>query len=103
MQAICYDHAWPSDGELPFPDGNPQGNHSMSVSAPKHFWRVLAVFATLLFAYATVLKKLGHDWWTDENYSHGLLIPFVIGYILWTSRERFKREAPRPSLFWGGL
>ena len=54
----------------------------MSVSAPKHFWRALAVCAALLFAYATVLKKLGHDWWTDENYSHGLLIPFVIGYIL---------------------
>ena len=74
----------------------------MSVSAPKHFWRVLAVCAALLFAYATVLKKLGHDWWTDENYSHGLLIPFVIGYILWTNRERLKQAAPRPSLFWGG-
>ncbi|HXM36164.1 MAG TPA: exosortase, partial [Pyrinomonadaceae bacterium] len=74
----------------------------MSVSAPKHFWRVLAISAALLFAYATVLKKLGHDWWTDENYSHGLLIPFVIGYILWTNRERLKLEPPRPSLFWGG-
>ena len=74
----------------------------MSVSAPKHFWRVLAVCAALLFVYATVLMKLGHDWWTDENYSHGLLIPFVIGYILWTNRERLKQAPARPSLFWGG-
>jgi exosortase len=74
----------------------------MSVSAPKYFWRVLAVCASLLFAYATVLMKLGHDWWTDPNYSHGLLIPFVIGYILWTDRERLNLEQPRPSLFWGG-
>ena len=74
----------------------------MSVSAPKHFWRAISVCAALLFAYATVLKKLGHDWWTDENYSHGLLIPFVIGYILWTNRERLKQQAARPSLFWGG-
>jgi len=73
----------------------------MSVSAPKHFWRAIAVCAALLFAYATVLKKLGHDWWTDENYSHGLLIPFVIGYILWTNRERLKQEPARPSLIWG--
>src|SRR5882672_1952598 len=74
----------------------------MSVSAAKHLWRVIAVCAALLFAYATVLSKLGHDWWTDENYSHGLLIPFVIGYILWTNRERLKQEPARPSLFWGG-
>lgn len=75
----------------------------MSVSAAKHFWRSIAVCAALLFVYATVLAKLGHDWWTDENYSHGLLIPLVIGYILWTNRERLKQEPPRPSLFWGGL
>lgn len=73
----------------------------MSVSAPKHIWRALAVCVALLFAYATVLVKLGHDWWTDENYSHGLLIPFVIGYILWTNRERLKQEPARPSLFLG--
>jgi len=46
--------------------------------------------------------KLGHDWWTDPNYSHGLLIPFVIGYILWTNREQLTQEQSRPSLFWGG-
>ena len=74
----------------------------MSVSAPKHLWRALAICAAILFAYGTVLGKLGHDWWTDENYSHGLLIPFVIGYILWTNRERLKQAPQRPSLLWGG-
>jgi exosortase len=74
----------------------------MSVTAPKYLWRVLAVSAALALAYATVLRKLGFDWWTDENYSHGLLIPFVIGYILWTNRQRLKEEPARPSLFWGG-
>jgi exosortase len=74
----------------------------MSVIAPKYLWRVLAVSAALVFAYATVLRKLGIDWWTDENYSHGLLIPFVIGFILWTSRERFQKTPTRPSVFWGG-
>jgi exosortase len=74
----------------------------MSVIAPKYLWRVLAVSAALVFAYATVLRKLGLDWWTDENYSHGLLIPFVIGFILWSNRERFKQTPARPSAFWGG-
>jgi exosortase len=74
----------------------------MSVPAPKHFWRVLAISAAIVFAFATVLRKLGIDWWTDSNYSHGLLIPFIIGYILWINRRRFSREPVRPSVFWGG-
>lgn len=73
----------------------------MSVTASKDLWRVLAVSLAIIFAYATVLAKLGQDWWNDENYSHGLLIPFVIGYILWTQRDRFAREKRNPSFVWG--
>jgi len=73
----------------------------MSVPATKYIWRVLAISSALIFAYATVLAKLGHDWWTDENYSHGLLIPFVIGYMLWSQRDRLARQPIRPSLLWG--
>ncbi len=73
----------------------------MSVTARKDLWRPLAISAVLIFTYAFVLQKLGHDWWTDENYSHGLLIPFIIVYILWTQRERFARATTRPSTLWG--
>lgn len=73
----------------------------MSVTASKSLWRVLAVSSAIIFAYATVLTKLGNDWWTDENYSHGLLIPLVIAYILWTQREHLSKEPTRPSFFWG--
>lgn len=70
--------------------------------ATKHLWRVLAIATVLAFAYASVLTKLGHDWWTDENYSHGLLIPLIIGFILWSQRERLTRTSQRPSI-WLGL
>ncbi len=72
-----------------------------SVPATKNIWRILAIASALVFAYATVLVKLGQDWWTDENYSHGLLIPFVIGYLLWSQRDRLTRAAGRPSMIWG--
>ncbi len=74
----------------------------MSVLATKHLWRVLAISAALLFTYAIVLSKLAYTWWNDENYSHGLLIPFIIAYILWTQRERLVREPTKPSTLWGG-
>src|SRR5688500_19044172 len=69
--------------------------------ARKHLWQILAVSLALIFAYATVLTKLSQDWWNDENYSHGLLIPFIIGFILWTQRDRLSRAPKRPSTVWG--
>lgn len=75
---------------------------SVATSIPaKQVWRIFAISCAIVLAYATVLSKLGHDWWTDENYSHGLLVPFVIGYILWSQRHRFAREAQRPAMFVG--
>lgn len=74
----------------------------MSVPATKYFWRALPIIVAITFAYATVLAKLSHDWWSDENYSHGLLIPFIIGYILWLQRNKLKSTPSRPSLWLGG-
>lgn len=73
----------------------------MSVLAKKSLWRVVAIAAALVFTYGLVLVKLSRDWWNDENYSHGLLIPFIIGYILWTQREKLARVQTKPSTLWG--
>jgi len=76
----------------------------MSVSSNKNFkeiWKPFLVALALAFLYAMVLMKLAQDWWTDENYSHGLLVPFVIGYIIWIEFENLKR-APKNASFWLG-
>ena len=68
----------------------------------KQFWKPLAVAVALAFLYATTLTKLGRDWWTDENYSHGLLIPFVIGYIIWIEFDSIKKAIQNSSVWVGG-
>ena len=73
----------------------------MSVPATKKLWQGLAISFAIAFAYATVLAKLVHDWWYDENYSHGLLIPFIIGYILWVQRDKLAQISKRSSVLWG--
>ena len=74
----------------------------MSVAPPIiNPWKPVVVAAALAFAYATVLVGLGRQWWDDENYSHGLLIPVIIGYILWTERDRLARAEKRPRIVWG--
>ena len=75
----------------------------MSVPATKHYWRAFAIISAILFTYAAVLVKLSSNWWTDENYSHGLLIPFIIGYILWLERDKLAAEPKRPWVLLGGI
>jgi exosortase len=70
--------------------------------SPERVWKPLVIAAAVAFAYWGVLARLGRFWWDDENYSHGLLIPFVIGYILWAERDRLAGVARRPSVVWGG-
>ncbi|MDQ3806174.1 MAG: archaeosortase/exosortase family protein, partial [Acidobacteriota bacterium] len=66
-----------------------------------HWWKPLLVASSVAFVYWGVMVRLAHFWWEDENYSHGLLIPFVIGYILWTERDALARTPQRPSVGWG--
>ena len=71
-------------------------------SGARNLYKPLLLVAALAFVYWNVLARLARVWWDDENYSHGLLIPFVVGYILWTEREQLASAPKRPSVLLGG-
>src|SRR5262249_31029724 len=48
--------------------------------------------------YREVLVKLVHDWLTDDNYSHGILIVPIALYLVWERRARLLGAAPKPSV-----
>ncbi|HXT63344.1 MAG TPA: exosortase [Pyrinomonadaceae bacterium] len=73
----------------------------MSVAIPQKFLKPIAIAAALIFLYFSVLTKLGRDWWSDENYSHGLLIPFIIGFIVWQERKNFTEQ--NANAIWPGV
>src|SRR6266849_9471104 len=73
----------------------------MSVAIPRKFYQPFAIAVAIAFLYFTVLGKLGSDWWSDENYSHGLLVPFVIGYIVWHERKRLAAAQFQPHVWLG--
>ena len=64
-------------------------------------WRGVLLCLALGWLYFDVLRRLTSDWYHDENYSHGLLVPFIAAYALWQNREELQATALRP-LTWLG-
>jgi len=66
-------------------------------------WSVLV--ALFLCLYASTLRGLIEDWWTDPDYSHGIVVPFVVAYIVFRRREvlRQLRIQPRTGLALGAI
>ncbi len=70
------------------------------------FWRKVGAPAALLLAllvaiYARVAFKLVRDWIEIPDYSHGILIPFFVAYLIWDGRATLRATPTRRS--WGGL
>ena len=72
-------------------------------AVPRKLFPPVAIAIALAFLYFTVIVKLANDWWHDENYSHGILIPFVIALILWQERGRFSEVKQPPSTWIGAV
>jgi exosortase len=66
--------------------------------------KTIAAFVLLAgcfaFLYKHVVAKLVHDWYIDENYSHGFLIAPIALYFVWERRSKLK-EAARNASYWG--
>ncbi len=48
---------------------------------------VSALAAVFVLLYWPALNEFVYDWWHDDNYSHGFLIPLISGYLIWQKRE----------------
>ena len=72
-------------------------------AVPRKIFPPVAIAVALAFLYFTVIVKLANDWWHDENYSHGILIPFVIAFILWQERKSFFDSRNAPSTWLGAI
>lgn len=55
------------------------------------------ILGPFLIVYYPVIAKLVVDWGINDNYSHGYLIPFIVGYMIWSIRKDLKNLQPVPS------
>ena len=57
------------------------------------FLKFAAVSLLTLFLYYPALSSMVNAWYVDKEYSHGFLIPFISGYLIWAKRAVI-RSAP---------
>jgi exosortase len=60
-------------------------------------FRLMPVFAAFLLLYNNVIYKMILDWVSNDNFSHGFLIPFISGYLIWRRKDRLTQAAVSPS------
>lgn len=75
---------------------------SISQTLQKPNVLISAVFVLLVLLYVPVIIGLAGEWYHDDNYSHGFLIPLISGYLVWRKRARLK-ELISPSGDVGGV
>ena len=61
---------------------------------------VAVVVALLGYMYADSLAFLGRQWLGSDDYSHGLFVPLISGFLAWRARHRVA-EAGRAHSWWG--
>jgi exosortase len=52
--------------------------------------------AALVVCYAPYLGGLFEQWMYDEDMGHGSVVPFVMGWIIWRERERWRGQVGGP-------
>ncbi len=60
----------------------------------------IIVFVAFIWSYQQALSDLWSLWIESDEYSSGLLVPFMAAYVLWTRREDIARCSIKPSA-WG--
>ena len=53
----------------------------------KRYFPIILISTIVIAIYFQVIIEMVAQWWDDSNYSHGLLIPFVSGYLIWQKKE----------------
>lgn len=59
-------------------------------------WYLIGLLFLLIALFAKIVPDMVMDWFNDENYSHGFLVPFISGYFLYNRREKLRNLRVTP-------
>lgn len=64
----------------------------------KYKFPLLLVMLLVAVTYAEIVPGMVMDWYKDDNYSHGFIVPLISGWFLYNRREELKKALVEP---WG--
>ena len=73
-----------------------------SAARQHSFWYLLPA-AVLVGMYYTIFPDMVMDWYNDDNYSHGFLVPLVSAYFVWNRWGELQDTLVQPSPLGLGL
>jgi EpsI family protein len=66
-------------------------------------WPGLLLGAAFALCFAEVLTSMVGQWWLNDRYSYGFLIPLLSFYLVWIRRRELAALTPSPSYLAGSL
>ena len=61
-------------------------------------WATVATaLALFVWTYWLVIPPLVHQWWDEEEYSHGFIVPIIAGVLAWLNKDAVRRVPLRPA------
>jgi exosortase len=64
----------------------------VAASGWENWVQVALLSALLAFLYYHIVANLAVQWWTDSNYSHGLIVPVFCGWVVWKERKYYAAD-----------
>lgn len=80
-----------------------QSINSMNIKAYKNrkffifFLQLCILLTAFTILFGNTIVKLIQDWTTNNNYSHGFLVPFIAGYMIWQKKDQLAQLVAKPS------
>jgi exosortase len=68
-------------------DGPSNQINSMNPKNTKVYIQIVLLAIAFFILYNHTIIKLVKDWSTDQNFSHGFLVPFIAGYMIWNKKD----------------
>ena len=66
------------------------------------YFQIGIISILFLILYYPIIFVMVRDWQINDNYSHGYLIPIIVGYMIWASRKKIAGLKVSPNN-WGVL
>ncbi|CAN2042483.1 Exosortase/archaeosortase family protein [Candidatus Magnetomoraceae bacterium gMMP-15] len=63
------------------------------------YFQITIITCFFLILFNNTIIKLINDWSTNDNFSHGFLIPFITAYMIWEKKDELSKYILRSSNF----